>query len=227
MTTASPMLVEGFFDPATWTVSYLLLDVRTGDCALIDSVLDYDPKSGRTGTTTADRLVSRVHELGAKVQWLLETHVHADHLSAAPYLKERLGGKIAIGEQVTARARRVRQAVQRRLAIRARWQPVRSPALRWRVFHHRSVAGARHPYSGPYAGLHDLCGQRRRADRRLCRRHPVHARLRYRALRLSRRRCPYALPVNQQGAEPAGGHEVCTCATTTSPAGGLCSLSAR
>src|SRR6202161_4252190 len=95
------MLVEGFFDPDTWTVSYLLLDVRTGDCALIDSVLDYDPKSGRTCTITADKLVSRVHELGAKVQWLLETHVHADHLSAAPYLKERLGGAIAIGVQVT------------------------------------------------------------------------------------------------------------------------------
>jgi glyoxylase-like metal-dependent hydrolase (beta-lactamase superfamily II) len=101
MNTASLMLIEGFFDPATWTVSYLLLDVRTGDCALIDSVLDYDPKSGRTGTTAAERLIARVHELGAKVQWLLETHVHADHLSAAPYLKERLGGKIAIGAHVT------------------------------------------------------------------------------------------------------------------------------
>ena len=96
MNTTSPMLVEGFFDAGTCTVSYLLLDVRTGDCALIDSVLDYDPKSGRTSTTTADKLISRVHELGVKVQWLLETHVHADHLSAAPYLKERLGGKIAI-----------------------------------------------------------------------------------------------------------------------------------
>lgn len=100
LNSANPMQVEGFFDPATWTISYLLLDAGTGDCALIDSVLDYDPKSGRTCTTTADKLVSRVHELGAKVQWLLETHVHADHLSAAPYLKERLGGRIAIGAQV-------------------------------------------------------------------------------------------------------------------------------
>src|SRR5258708_28556689 len=101
LNTTSPMQVEGFFDPGTSTISYLLLDIRTGDCALIDSVLDFDQKSGRTSTTTADKLISRVHELGAKVQWLLETHVHADHLSAAPYLKERLGGKIAIGEQVT------------------------------------------------------------------------------------------------------------------------------
>lgn len=93
--------VEGFFDPATWTVSYMLLDVGTRRCALIDTVLDYDPKSGRTGTVTADRLASRVESLGARVDWLLETHVHADHLSAAPYLKARLGGKVAIGDQVT------------------------------------------------------------------------------------------------------------------------------
>ncbi|WP_395064532.1 MBL fold metallo-hydrolase [Paraburkholderia silvatlantica] len=93
--------VEGFFDPATWTVSYLLLDIGTRRCALIDTVLDYDPKSGRTRTVTADRLASRVELLGARVDWLLETHVHADHLSAAPYLKERLGGKVAIGGEVT------------------------------------------------------------------------------------------------------------------------------
>lgn len=101
LNTTSPMRVEGFFEPGTSTISYLLLDVRTGDCALIDSVLDYDPKSGRTSTTTADKLIARVQQLGARVEWLLETHVHADHLSAAPYLKERLGGKIAIGAQVT------------------------------------------------------------------------------------------------------------------------------
>ncbi|HTR07133.1 MAG TPA: MBL fold metallo-hydrolase [Paraburkholderia sp.] len=93
-------VVEGFFDPATWTVSYLLLDPATNDCALIDSVLDYDPKSGRTSTTTADRLAARVEALGARVQWLLETHVHADHLSAAPYLQAKLGGRTAIGEDV-------------------------------------------------------------------------------------------------------------------------------
>ncbi|MEM5329749.1 MBL fold metallo-hydrolase [Paraburkholderia sp. JHI2823] len=93
--------VEGFFDPATWTVSYLLLDNGTRRCALIDTVLDYDPKSGRTRSYTADRLASRVESLGARVEWLLETHVHADHLSAAPYLKERLGGKVAIGGEVT------------------------------------------------------------------------------------------------------------------------------
>jgi glyoxylase-like metal-dependent hydrolase (beta-lactamase superfamily II) len=95
------MQVEGFFDPKTWTVSYLVFDTETKQCALIDSVLDYDPKSGRTGTGSADKLIARVKELSASVQWILETHVHADHLSAAPYLKEKLGGRVAIGSGIT------------------------------------------------------------------------------------------------------------------------------
>ncbi len=94
------MHIEGFFDPHTNTISYLVLDPSTGQCALIDSVLDYDAKSGRTTTTSADRLVARVRELGASVQWILETHVHADHLSAAPYLKQQLGGQTAIGANI-------------------------------------------------------------------------------------------------------------------------------
>lgn len=95
------MQVEGFFDPATWTVSYIVLDKSTRQCALIDSVLDYDSKSGRTGTASADKLIARVRELGATVEWILETHVHADHLSAAPYLKQHLGGKVGIGQHIT------------------------------------------------------------------------------------------------------------------------------
>ncbi|AYX28262.1 MBL fold metallo-hydrolase [Burkholderia pseudomallei] len=101
VTTASTMTVEGFFDPATCTISYLLFDSGSSECALIDSVLDYDPKSGRTRTASADQLIARVAALGARVRWLLETHVHADHLSAAPYLKTRVGGEIAIGRHVT------------------------------------------------------------------------------------------------------------------------------
>lgn len=93
--------VEGFFDSATNTVSYLVLDEATHHCALIDSVLDYDPKSGHTATTSADKLIARVKELNARVDWILETHVHADHLTAAPYLKEKLGGKIGIGSQIS------------------------------------------------------------------------------------------------------------------------------
>ena len=101
MNTRSNMQVEGFFDPATWTVSYIVFDKKTRACALVDSVLDYDPKSGRTAHTSADRLIERVRELDAKVQWILETHVHADHLSAAPYLKEALGGQLGIGQHIT------------------------------------------------------------------------------------------------------------------------------
>lgn len=93
--------VEEFFDKATWTISYLVMDGETRQCALIDSVLDYDPKSGRTCTDSADKLIARVEELDAKLQWILDTHVHADHLSAAAYLKSRLGGSIAIGAQIT------------------------------------------------------------------------------------------------------------------------------
>jgi glyoxylase-like metal-dependent hydrolase (beta-lactamase superfamily II) len=96
------MQVEGFFDADTWTVSYIVLDTDTKQCALIDSVLDYDPKSGRTQTRSADRLIARVRELGASVAWILETHAHADHLTAAPYLKQQLGGQSAIGRHITA-----------------------------------------------------------------------------------------------------------------------------
>lgn len=93
--------VESLFDEATSTISYLVMDRQTLKCALIDSVLDYDPKSGRTSYSSADKLIARVEALGASVQWILETHVHADHLSAAAYLKAKLGGQVAIGSHIT------------------------------------------------------------------------------------------------------------------------------
>lgn len=95
------LAIEHFFDEDTSTFSYLVLDRSTLQCALVDSVLNYDPKSGRTSTLAADQLIARVQALGAQVQWLLETHVHADHLSAAPYLQSQLGGQIAIGHHIT------------------------------------------------------------------------------------------------------------------------------
>lgn len=100
--TSQPLHIEGFFDPAASTVSYFVMDPSTRLCAVIDTVLDYDPKSGHTSTASADRLIALVKERDAKVEWILETHVHADHLTAAPYLKEQLGGKIGIGAQITA-----------------------------------------------------------------------------------------------------------------------------
>jgi glyoxylase-like metal-dependent hydrolase (beta-lactamase superfamily II) len=92
--------VEGFFDAATSTVTWLVLDPATRQCALIDSVLDYDANSGRTGSAGAQRLLDRVAALGATVQWILETHIHADHLSAAHWLKARAGGTLGIGRRI-------------------------------------------------------------------------------------------------------------------------------
>ncbi|MGE0331269.1 MAG: MBL fold metallo-hydrolase [Ramlibacter sp.] len=94
-------IVKGFFDPATWTVSYVVYEKDGAGCAIVDSVLDYDPKSGRTRTTSADTLIAFVQEKQLKVEWILETHAHADHLSAAHYLRKKLGGRIAIGAAIT------------------------------------------------------------------------------------------------------------------------------
>ncbi len=94
--------VHGIFDPATWTVSYIVHQGPGTACAIIDSVLDYDPKSGRTRTTSADKVVAYVHENQLRVEWILETHAHADHITAAPYLKQKLGGKVAIGQRITS-----------------------------------------------------------------------------------------------------------------------------
>jgi glyoxylase-like metal-dependent hydrolase (beta-lactamase superfamily II) len=95
-------IIHGIFDPATWTVTYVVYDHLGGSCAIIDSVLDYDPKSGRTSTESADKVIAFVKDQQLKVTWILETHAHADHLSAAPYLKAQLGGKTAIGDHITA-----------------------------------------------------------------------------------------------------------------------------
>ncbi len=92
--------IRSFFDPATYTVTHVVSDPATKRAAIVDSVLDYDPKSGRTATRTADAVIAHVREAGLTVDWHLETHAHADHLSAAPYLKAHLGGRIAIGEHI-------------------------------------------------------------------------------------------------------------------------------
>ena len=93
--------IAAFFDPATYTVTYVAHDPATMEAAIIDSVLDFDPNSGRTSTASADAVIDYVNSHNLKVTWLLETHAHADHLSAAPYLQEKVGGRIAIGEHIT------------------------------------------------------------------------------------------------------------------------------
>ena len=92
--------VRAFFDPPTNTFTYLVRDPSSNVCAIIDSVLAFDYSNGRTDTRAADELVAHIREAGLQVQWILETHAHADHLSAAPYLQEKLGGKIGIGEHI-------------------------------------------------------------------------------------------------------------------------------
>ena len=94
--------VHGIFDKTTWTVTYVVHQGPGTACAIIDSVLDYDPHSGRTGHHSADKVIAYVRENNLQTAWILETHAHADHLSAAPYLKAQLGGKTAIGERITA-----------------------------------------------------------------------------------------------------------------------------
>jgi glyoxylase-like metal-dependent hydrolase (beta-lactamase superfamily II) len=101
MTAQLNPIVKGFFDPATWTVTYVVYEKEGASCAIIDSVLDYDPKSGRTGTNSADQVIAFVKQNHLNVAWILETHAHADHLTAAPYLKQKLGGKTAIGDHIT------------------------------------------------------------------------------------------------------------------------------
>ncbi|MGC9421823.1 MBL fold metallo-hydrolase [Vibrio sp.] len=93
--------VHEFFDPNTFTYSYLVIDPSSQHCAVVDAVLDYDPASGRTSYQSADKLIAFIKQHQLSVEWILETHVHADHLSAAPYMKQQVGGTLAIGKNIT------------------------------------------------------------------------------------------------------------------------------
>ncbi len=92
--------IKGFYDPGSHTISYVLSDPATRKCAIIDPVLDYDPPSGRVSSVSADVLAQYVQEQGLSLQWILETHAHADHMSAAQWLKKTLGGELGIGENI-------------------------------------------------------------------------------------------------------------------------------
>ena len=94
-------IVKTFFDEPTFTFSHVVSDPETKECAIIDSVLDFDYASGKTDRVSADQIITYIKEEGLQTKWILETHVHADHLSAAPYLKDQLGGTLAIGDHIT------------------------------------------------------------------------------------------------------------------------------
>ena len=100
MTTQQNPLIKDFFDPDTWTYTYVVYEDDGSPCVIIDSVLNYDPKSGRTSTKSADEVIAFVKEHQLQVSWILETHAHADHLTAAPYLQSHLGGKLVIGDHI-------------------------------------------------------------------------------------------------------------------------------
>jgi glyoxylase-like metal-dependent hydrolase (beta-lactamase superfamily II) len=101
MNTPTQATVKAFFDPQTWTYTYVVYESKESPCIVIDSVLNYDPKSGRTKTHSADEVISFIKDNRLQLEWILETHAHADHLTAAPYIQEKLGGKIAIGDHIT------------------------------------------------------------------------------------------------------------------------------
>ena len=102
-TTTTPILItQAFFDPVTCTITYVIADAQARRAAIIDPVLDYDPKSGQISTASADKVLDFIKEQGLQVDWILETHAHADHLSAAHYLKQHTGARIAIGEHIRA-----------------------------------------------------------------------------------------------------------------------------
>jgi len=101
MNTPTQATVKAFFDPQTWTYTYVVYESKGSACIVIDSVLNYDPKSGRTKTGSADEVIAFIKENRLQLDWILETHAHADHLTAAPYIQEKLGGKIAIGDHIT------------------------------------------------------------------------------------------------------------------------------
>ncbi len=92
--------VTPFFDSETSTISYVVRDPASNACAVVDAVMDFDYAAGRIGYKSADKIIAYIRENGLQLEWLIETHAHADHLSAAPYIQEKLGGKIGIGEHI-------------------------------------------------------------------------------------------------------------------------------
>lgn len=175
--------VQAFFDPQTSTVSYVLFEAAGGACAIIDPVLDFDPKAGRTNTVQADRIVDFVRENGLSVEWILETHVHADHLSAAPFLKSRLGGRVGIGARITDVQRHFKRVFNAEEGFATDGCQFDHLFADDEVFAVGGLKAPGNPHAGTYARLHEL------SDRGCIvrGRYPVHARRWHGAGRFSRR----------------------------------------
>ena len=199
--TAKPE-VTGFFDADTNTISYLVRDPASDACAVIDSVMDIDYAAGRITHQGADRIVAEIRDRGLKLEWIIETHVHADHLSAAPYIQEMLGGKLGIGAEHHACRIRSARSSTRVPSSSATARNSTGCSRTATVIGSARIDGACAAYARPHAGLHDACRRRRRLHRR----HAVHARRRLGACRFPRRRRAHPLPLDPPGVVPAGRH---------------------
>ena len=187
-------------------LSYLVADPATKAAAVIDPALDFDLASGKVGTASVEALLATAAERGLEIRWVLETHVHADHLSAASVIKARTGAQIAIGEGISE----VRRAFATTFG-RNGGQRVRSVARRRRSAAPGRAGNRGDGHPGPYAGLRCLPGRRRG----LCRRYVVHARLWHRADRFSGRRCARSCIARCTASLPCRAGPACSCATIT------------
>ena len=164
--------VEPFFDPATNTISYVVKDPNSDSCAVVDSVMDIDYAAGRISYESADKIIEYVKEKGLKVEWLIETHVHADHLSGAPYIQEKLGGKIGIGENIITVQDTFGKIFNEGTEFQRDGSQFDALFKDGDTLRDRRHARLRDLHAGPHARLHDPCHGRRG----LRGRHALHAR---------------------------------------------------
>lgn len=150
--------IQGFFDPVTSTVSYVVYEACASECAIIDPVLDYDAAAGRISTASADNIAAFVQAQGLKVQWLLETHAHADHLSASAYLKRKLGGQIGIGAAITQVQGVFRDIYNLEPGVQTGRPAVRPAVRTGRVIPHRATTGTGTACAGTHPGRYGLSG---------------------------------------------------------------------
>lgn len=188
--------VTAFFDQATNTVSYVVKDPKSNACAVFDSVMDIDYAAGRIAYRAADEIIRFIRERSLDLQWLIETHVHADHLSAAPYIQGKLGGRIGIGGKITV----VQETFGKVFNEGTDFQ--RDGSQFDRLFEDGDKLRDRDDdrscdaHARSHSGLHDPC----RRQRRVRRRHAVHAGRGFGARRLPGRRCPCPLPLDPPAA---------------------------
>ena len=184
-------IIEAFFDEPTNTVTYLVADSETGEAAVIDPVMDYDHNDGSVDARSAEEVLAAAQSKGWKIVWALETHAHADHLSAAPYIKGKTGARIGIGEHITD-VQRIFRPVFNATDLKTDGSDFDHLFKDGETVRDRQSPGRSDARARAHASRHRLQDWRRRIRRR----HHVHARLRHRARRLSRRRRTPALSLD-------------------------------